>query len=80
MRRRKRAFFADDEEYAIIKAAAKRRSVSEYVLSAAMGEAKRHIRVEDLRSLIRQIIRQELKDYFPVRGNASESNLKAGSR
>ena len=60
MIKHKRAFYADDEEYEILKAAAKRRSVSEYVLSCAMGAAKRHTPVEELRALIQRIVREEI--------------------
>lgn len=80
MRRKKRAFFANDEEYFILKAAAKRRSVSEYVLSCALAEAKRHPPIEDLSKYIRQIVREELKDLIPAPGNGSKSVLKPGSQ
>ena len=77
MIKHKRAFYANDEEYEILKAAAKRRSVSEYVLSCAMGAAKRHTPVEELSAHIRRIVREELKDCFPRRGNANYGGLRA---
>ncbi len=61
MIRHKRAFYANDEEYEILKAAAKRRSVSEYVLSCALGAAKRHIPAEELGALIRRIVCKEIE-------------------
>ncbi len=61
MIKHKRAFYADDEEYEILKAAAKRRSVSEYVLSCALGAAKRHTPVEELGALVRRVVCEEIE-------------------
>ena len=62
-----RTFRATDTEYKMIQEYARstRRTVSNFILSAAMGEMNRHIPRKGLEEIIRNIIREELKNASP---------------
>ena len=67
MIKRKITFRATDTEYKMIKEYARstRRTVSNFMLSAAMSEMNRHIPRKTLEGLIRSIIQEELKNASP---------------
>lgn len=80
--RKKRAFYATDEEYRTIQlyAKAKGREISEFVRSTALSEINRHIRKKDLKELVREYVLEALKDGFPARGMPSEDVYKADGK
>jgi len=78
MLRKKRTFRASDTEYQIIQAQAKAngRSVSEFVRFSALADAKKHIKrqglKEVLKPLVLELIQERVLEQSPERGNATE--------
>ena len=73
-KKRQHHYYADDEENAILKAYARAngRSVSELLVHCALTEAKRHTPVEELTTLVRQLIHEEIEKRLPAPGKANE--------
>jgi len=63
MIRKKRTFRATDSEYRMIReyARSKGRTVSGFMVSAAMTEINKHVRREGLEHLIRSVVQEEIK-------------------
>jgi len=76
MIRKKRTYRVTDTEYQMIReyARAKGRTVSGFMVSAAMCEINKHVRREGLEHLIRSVVQEELR----VAGTRGETG-QAGS-
>ena len=63
MIRKKRTFRATDPEYRMIReyARSKGRTVSGFMVSAAMTEINKHVRRKGLEHLIRSVVQEEIK-------------------
>lgn len=80
MKRRKRTWYATDEEYRPIQDAAQAAGVdvSEYVRKACTVEIRRHVRKKGLKDMICEIVRQELNRLAPTQDDASEGKKIQG--
>ena len=67
MIRKSRTFHASDIEYRMIQdyARSKGRSISGFMVSAAMSEINKHVPRQGLAELVRSIVREELKSVSP---------------
>jgi len=77
VKRKKRTFRASDEEYQQIReyAQCKGRTISDFVRYSALSEISKHPPKNGLKSMVLQIIREELQNGFPTLGNEAGAVL-----
>jgi len=84
MIRKKRTYRASDEEYQIIKASARAngRTTSEFVRYSALADAKKHLKRQGLKDMLKPLLLELLQEVPrarpPVRGNEAEGMLSEG--
>ena len=81
MIRKKRTYRATDTEYQMIKASARAngRTTSEFVRYSALADAKKHLKRQGLKDMLKPLLRELLQETpqsgSPVRGNEAETVL-----
>ena len=79
-KRKKRTWYATDEEYRMIAsyAASKGRDISNFLRFCAKGEMNKHVKSKDLWDMVKEILSELLKNGFSTPGNTNNEEISGG--